>query len=302
MVYFIGTLTKEQIIDLVYKMLTLNEQGNASKYNLAKINIGNSGYTFGVCQHDCGQRLDAREFIANCLKKVGASAEEIDKIMHILTDNTKNLNPDQLDRVNNALSDNVAAVDKFDSDFIKASVDYVKGIVNSSLGRPDSEGDQVTGIIAQSLIHTTPLIFLQLVDYNNQFGLESTGPLIKFLNGIPVNRSDLGPGKVATTDRDKVRRDLLGEIRRFINEYTKYGLEHPKDCSRRQQNIDNLPMPNRIPQNPTPNPTPDPTPNPTPSVHRLHPGNEPGGLIGDPDALFPPPAPPRPYSCSQCTE
>lgn len=280
MASLIGWLTREQIFVLVDQMLAHNEANDAERYKLSKIDVDNSGYTFGRCQHDCGQRSDARDFINSCLVNARVPSGAITEIMSILADHTQDLSDDQLKLVNDALVllVNVSAINQFDSDHINHDIDYVYAAVNN-LGNDDALViGRIVGLQSKAHILANPKTFLQLVDYHNQLHINIPGPLIDFLNGKTIDRSDLGIGKI-TLDPHKIDSDLLGEIRRFINGYTKYGLEHPSDCIRRQQHIDGL----NIPTPPAGSPA-SPQPSASNNPYRIH----------RPTPILPPRIPDRP--------
>lgn len=238
---FIGSLTKEEVINLINQMLARNEANDKDRFQLKKINIDNSGYAFGRCQHDCGQREDARNLVAQCLminNLLFPDIKLINEIKSTLADHTKELSKEQLDLVNEALSSIycMGFVVAFDNKHIEKILKEVKHRIKHKL-----KSD--VGIRVKEKILSNPKLFLQLVDYHNQFNLSSDGPLIHFLNGEAVDRTDLATGKVASLDTGKIETDLISEIRRFINDYTLYGMKHRSDCERRQHNIDGLPIP-----------------------------------------------------------
>ncbi len=293
----IGKFSRDEILILIDRMLALNEANNAERYKLNKAPLAKSGYTFGRSQHDCGQRSDARDFIKNCLERAEVASEQIQIIIGKLEDYTQTLSPTELETVNNALSKNVEAINQFDLNHMNAAVDHVSAILTRSL--TSEIGIKVKNIILEI---DDPKLFLQLIDYHNQFHLSANGPLMRFLNGESIDRSDLAEGKVATIDPKKVIGGrLLGEIRRFINEYTKYGVENRNDCVRRQDNINSIDLIKfRPPSSGSTPPLPPPegnhpahghprpgTPNPTPGPRPLPP------RPGTPPRPSPYPLPPR---------
>jgi hypothetical protein len=256
----VGKFSRDEIIILMDQMLSRNEANDAVRYVLSKAPIAKSGYTFGRCQHDCGQRSDARDFIQACLERANVAGKKIQNIISKLANYTLSLSDSELEIVNNALSlpENIAAINQFDIAHMEAAIDHVAKIASEYL-----KGE--IGKKVKDQILDNPKLFLQLVDYHNQFYLGAEGPLVSFLNGESVDRSDLGIEDPVKINTSKLRVGLLSEVRRFINQYTTYGIEHRDDCTRRQETIDNLGYTELRPR-PSPNGHPRRTPQPGPTT------------------------------------
>lgn len=215
----IGDLDRQEIIHLVERMLSQNEASDAQAYQLSHAEIGNSGYSFGRCQHDCAANSGAREFVAGLLEAEQVSSRDKSQIIEVLSDHHRHLSDSQLRIVNQAITRHHDMVSAYDSRTIATHVDHVHQVVSN-----------LHNAQAKNQLLSNPKGFLSLVDYHNQFNLNPDGNMVNFLNG---NLSVSGRHYQADAP-------LISELRHFINVGTKHGREHPADCLRRQQNIDHL--------------------------------------------------------------
>ncbi len=243
MPYLIGTMNQETLKNYALQMFAQNETN--FRYRLTKIDMGKSGYTFGICQHDCGQRADARTIIEDCLKRANTPRSQIDPIIATLKNHTLKLSPTQIDIVNQALSlkVNQSVVDILDTTHINQSMQKIYTFVSRSMSSPALPQ---TAAKVRNQILNDPKCFLQLLDYNNQFNMTSTGGMFRFLTG---------QGEKESIDESKINTDLIGQMRHFINNKTKHGINNPHDCERRQHNIDHLFVPDGLAKKSIPKPT-----------------------------------------------
>ena len=201
--------------NLVFDMLKKTEGSGHTAYQLSHAKVAESGYTFGVCQHDCKTNPDAFKFISILLTKHQISNSIILKIK----DNVK-LFPQELEAVNRVLHQSQEKIDALDNQRVIDSVKHISTVI-------DSLPQDIKGRF-KNYIHAK----LQLLDFHNQFNLEKDGRMKQFL----CNKEVKLHGGTINLKIDYTK-NIFNEIRRFI-QHTKYGMEHQKCCKTRFANLD----------------------------------------------------------------
>lgn len=222
----------------VHRVLIQNElpANTAKAYELSNAG-GRSGYSFGPLQWDLkanheiddtpGNTLTARQLFLNILTNAQTggvaifTSQEITRIFNIVTTQRTGLTQNDISKINDALQSSYG-VQQIDAA-------YPRDI--------DTQIRKIDGII-QQFTSGADQAFLQsdfgrlfLIDYNNQFGIETSGPnakLVQFLQRQPVT---LGVPRPVSIQGDLGVEDLLrfyfsttqgqnspdGQMRRFSN-------------------------------------------------------------------------------------
>lgn len=187
----------EQKVHQVLMSTELNNGYGAYQVTFAK--SGKSGISFGGNQMDLStakkpdpEKTEAenmknpiyifQEIIKNATYPDGSNIFTAEEVAKIINDDkytqagltTKQAFGDKLDKVNQALSSEygVKMIDAVYPSVITKEIAHVRKNIESLQNRE----------YAQAILNNEEFI-IRLVDYNNQFGFDSTGPLMKFLQG-----------------------------------------------------------------------------------------------------------------------
>lgn len=220
----VENLSEEELVKAVKKMLLANELENNDRviYMISHAKKGKSGYSFGLCQHDCAATSGARKFIIRLLVDSGISGDEVSRIDSILGQRKPKLSLEQTQRINAVLRSSQSQIAELDNNTISRSISHIYGLVSDLSGS--------TGARVREAILSDSHAFLTLVDYHNQFGFSKGKQMHKFLGGSFLVRD-----RAINLDAP-----VLLEIRRYINEGTFYAVANLGDCLRRQRHIDSL--------------------------------------------------------------
>jgi len=133
-----------------------------------------STYSFGLYQYDVGANPAAREFLSS----IGFSATQISQLSQ-----NGGLTTAQVTALSNQLSTaledpaNAAALQTLNSTWASGLVTQVQNVLNTVSQTNPGIADQ---------IYSSPAMQLQLLDYANQFGLSTTGPMANWLSGQSI--------------------------------------------------------------------------------------------------------------------
>lgn len=138
---------------------------------------GNSTYSFGLYQYDVGKNPDAKEFLSS----IGFSANQISQLSQsgTLTDAQHTALNTQL---STALQDpeNAAKLQEFNSSWAEGLVTQLQDVLDIVYQDNPSVAEQ---------IYQSPAMQLQLLDYANQFHLDTDGTIETWLSGQPAEES-----------------------------------------------------------------------------------------------------------------
>lgn len=145
--------------------------------------LGNSTYSFGIYQWDVGNNPSAQ----GLLRSIGFSAHEVS----LLSQHGGSLSASQKHSLDNKLGaailnpNNYYTIANFEKNWAQGLVNHLQAAINNIA--------QSNPNIANQIAHNTSLQ-LQLVDYDNQFVLDSNGTLVRWLSGqnVSLNNAPYG--------------------------------------------------------------------------------------------------------------